>query len=159
MSKTPKSLVAVTAAVLFLHGCQGNSTTDAATPAATPTSNVYSGQSLPAQVDRLGGTPLYTKSAQMAGAAKLPGAPFLLMAPQNPTEALLVVEVGSAPTDLVNRPSELGEFSGVTEMLDAPDLVKFVKDETALDLKQEGGKVVMLKVEKGSGTATPGAQP
>jgi hypothetical protein len=93
----------------------------------------------------------------MAAIAKLDGAPFLLMAPQDPTRALLVVERGSTPADVAGRPSELSDFSGVTETSDATELVKFVKDDIGLELKvNEAGKVVVLMVERPvPGTATP----
>ncbi len=160
MSKSSYCRAALAVVVVLLSGCQGPSSSASPTPVATPTANVYTGQTLPSKVERLEGTPLYTKSAQMAAVTKIDGAAFLLMAPQNPTEALLVVESGSTPPDLAGRPSQLGEFSGQKETLEAPELVKFVKDETGLDLKQEDGKVVVVRVSKaGSATPTPGAKP
>jgi hypothetical protein len=117
---------------------------------------MYSGQALPAKVERLSGTPYYRSSDKMAAMAKLDGAPFLLMAPQDPTRALLVVEHGSTPADVMGRPSELSDFSGVTETSDATELVKFVKDDIGLELKvNEAGKVVVLKVERAATPAVP----
>lgn len=120
------------------------------TPSASPSSSMYTGQALPAKVDLLSGTPYYANSAKLAAAAKLVGAPFLLMAPQEPTKALLILEAGSTPADVTGRPSELRDFSGVTETIDSPELIKLVKDDLGLDLKvDDAGKVVVMKVAKG----------
>lgn len=164
-------LAAFSAAVLLTAGCKGFVSGDGeVTPSASPTGSMYTGQTLPSKVDLLSGTPYYASSDKLAAAAKLDGAPFLLMAPQEPTKALLVVEAGTAPAEVKGRPSELRDFSGVTESLDAPELIKLVKDDLGLDLKvDDAGKVVILKVMKGSpaparspgslatpATATPG---
>jgi hypothetical protein len=74
------------------------------------------------------------------------------------------LEAGSTSSAITGRPSELSDFSGVTETIEAPELVKFVKDDIGLDLKQdESGKVVVLKVKAppaaGATSATPEATP
>lgn len=160
----PALIGAVLSAALLLPGCKTSDHQGTVSASATPTSSMYSGQALPSQVELLSGTPYYANSEKMAALVKLEGAPFLLMAPQDPTKALLVLEAGSTPSAITGRPSELSDFSGVTETIEAPELVKFVKDDIGLDLKQdESGKVVVLKVKAppaaGATSATPEATP
>jgi hypothetical protein len=157
--RTSRALAAAMgAALLLLGGCQGQPPSGGEVSAsASPTPNVYTGQSLPAKVDRLNGTPLYGSSAELAAQAKLEGAPFLLIAPQDPTRALLVLEAGSTPAEVASRPSQQSDFSGVTESIDAPQLLSYVKDKIGLDLKtDDSGKVVVLKVaHSGAAPASP----
>lgn len=156
-------LAAFSAALLLTAGCKGFVSGQAdVTPSASPTGSMYTGQTLPSKVDLLSGTPYYANSEKMAAAVKLDGAPFLIMAPQEPTKALLVLESGTAPSEVKGRPSELRDFSGVTETIEAPGLITMVKDDLGLDLKtDESGKVVMLKIAKGApipaGASTPAA--
>jgi hypothetical protein len=168
-------LGALCATVLFTSSCQGEkSVSSGPSASASPASTMFSGQNLPAKVDRLSGTPYYRNSPEMAGIVKVDGAPFLLMAPQNPTQALLVIEQGTLPAQIVERPSQLTDFDGTTDSLESPELAKFVKDNLGLDLKKdEAGKIVTLKVAPGAtsnGSAatasqapltppSPGAQP
>lgn len=153
-------LGAFSAAVLLGSGCQ-NQEAGAGSPvaSASPTSTVFSGQSLPSTIDSLTGTPYYTNSSKLAEIAKLDGAPFLLIAPQDPSKALLVLELEAKPSELAERPSQLGNFSGSTESIEAPELIKFVKDDTGLDLQQDNGKVTVLKLTNTTATSdsTPSA--
>lgn len=161
LQKRPVLWAGALLVALLLAGCQGAGPGET-TASASPTPTMFSGQTLPSKVEMLTGTPIYTSSEKMAPLVKLEGAPFLLMAPQEPTRALLVIETGSAPSALAGRPSELAQFSGTTELIEAPDLVKFVKDEMGVELKQdEAGKVVVLRVQPASAgaTATTPAQP
>lgn len=140
-------LAAGSTVALLLVGCQTQPIGTGTAASGTPTPSYYRGQSLPSEVDKLSGTPLYTTSEEIAKIAKIDGAPFLLIAPQNPSQALLVVESGTAPKDLTGRPSNLSEFTGSTESLEAPALVEFVKESFALELKvDEAGKIVVLRV-------------
>ena len=150
---------ALSASLLFLSGCQNQGSEPGPSASASPTSTAFTGQALPSKVDRLSGTPLYTISPELAAKAKLDGAPFLIIAPQDPSQALLIVEAGSQPAELVKRPSKLTDFSGATESIDAPELIGLVKDKTGLNLKTDAsGKVVALKVAS-STTPAPGATP
>jgi hypothetical protein len=155
-------VAAAMAALLLLSGCPGQGAGEA-TPSASssPHGNEFSGQNLPSKVESLSGTPFYNNSAELASRAKLEGAPFLLIAPLEPTKALLVLEVGSKPADLAQRASQKTDFSGVTESIEAPQLGAFVKESTGLDLKtDESGKVVVLKVQKpAAGTVSMSATP
>jgi hypothetical protein len=167
LQKRPALWAGALCVALWLSGCQGNGSADAPTSPATTASTMFSGQELPGQVDRLTGTPYYTNSEKLAKLASLEGAPFLLMAPQDPTKVLLVVEAGTEPAALLNRPSQLADFSGSTKTVDSPELVKFVKEEMGVELKQnESGQVVVLVVQKTDGTSaaplssgSPEAQP
>lgn len=126
---------------------------------ASPTPTYYRGQNLPKQVESLSGTPLYSTSIELAKTAKLTnGAPFLLIAPQNPSQALLVIEPGITPEALLERPSNLSDFAGSTESLDAPELVNQVKDSFGLELKTgDDGKVVVLRLGPAQ-DETPGGE-
>ncbi len=151
-------LAAGSTVALLLVGCQTQPTGTATAASGTPSPSYYRGQSLPSEVDKLSGTPLYTTSEDIAKKAKIDGAPFLLIAPQNPSQALLVVESGSTPKDLAGRASNLSDFTGTTESLDAPALVEFVKESFGLELKvDEAGKIVVLRVSSIKSSSTPKA--
>lgn len=141
---------AIAVALLSLSGCQAPGSGEGSPPSsASPAGHEYSGQNLPPKVDQLSGTPFYNTSPELASRAKLDGAPFLLIAPLDPTRALLVVEQGTTPAELAKRPSEKADFSGTTEAVEAPQLVGYVKESTGLELKtDDDGKVVVLKVQK-----------
>lgn len=146
-------LAATACTALLGSGCQSPSPGQT-TASATPSPSYYRGQSLPSKVDKLSGTPLYTTSEDLAKKAKITdGAPFLLIAPQNPSQALLVIEPGTAAKALASRPSNLSDFAGTTEALEAPELISHVKDSFGLELKtDEAGKVVVLRLT-GTGSA------
>lgn len=148
-------LAATAYLVTLISGCQTPSSSQV-TASDSPTPTYYRGQNLPQQVEKLSGTPLYSTSEELAKTAKLTdGAPFLLIAPQNPSQALLVIEPGTTPKALLERPSNLGDFAGSTESLDAPELVSQVKDAFGLELKTgDDGKVVVLRLSSAQG-ATP----
>ncbi len=142
---------------LLSAGCQTPSTDAGTAASGTPSPSYYRGQSLPNEVENLSGTPLYTTSEDLSQKAKIDGAPFLLIAPQNPNQALLVIESDSSPKDIAGRTSELSQFTGKTETLEAPALIEFVKESFGLELKvEESGKVLALRVSKDGG-ATPKA--
>lgn len=150
---------------LLGSGCQATGPSPSPTASASAASTLFTGQVLPPEVQRLTGTPYYGTSDELAGQIPgLNGAPFLLMAPQNPTVALLVVESGSQPADVKERPSQLTDFSGRTERLDNPEAVKAVRESTGLDLLQENGQIIVLRISSpgvapAAASPTPGATP
>lgn len=153
-------LAATACTALLFSGCQ-TPQGGQVTASGTPSPSYYRGQSLPSQVDKLSGTPLYSTSEELAKKAKITdGAPFLLIAPQNPSQALLVVEPGTSPKDLLSRPSSLSDFAGTTESLDAPELAGHVKDAFGLELKtDDSGKIVLLRLKSGQATPAAGSTP
>ena len=141
---------------LLVASCQSNSSPVATTPTASSSPGYYTGQALPSNVESLSGTPLYSTSVELAEKLQLPGAPFLLIAPQNPEEALLVLETGADPAEMKSRASQITEFSGVTETADAKDFVEFAKSSYQLNLKtDDNGKLVILRIAPKDSQNTP----
>lgn len=147
--------IAVAMASLFLlSGCQK---TDAPPTRPTPRQTVeYTGQDLQGEVYNLKGTPLYSRSQDLAQRVKVEGAPFLLLASKEPLQALLVVVTDTTPEELVGRKSELKDFSGNAQGMDIPGLVEHVKEVYELDLKTDpSGKVLVLKISSPPPAAAP----
>ena len=151
-----KSLLLALGLAVAVVGCSGESAKPSPTPEAVGT---YTGQDLPEVVEQLEGTPLYSQSAELTPLAKVQGATYLLIAPQDPLKALLVVEEGASPEEVSKRESGPVKLAGKSETLDAPALVEHVKAQYQLDLKtDEKGKVIVVKVSGApSGDATPDA--
>ncbi len=156
------SLAGVLLTTLLVSSCQSNSSPVATAPTASSSPGYYTGQALPSNVENLSGTPLYSTSVELAEKLPMQGAPFLLIAPQNPEEALLVVETGADPAEMKSRPSQITEFSGVTETTDAKDFLEFVKTSYQLNLKiDDNGKLVILRIQpkaSQNAPATPSPQ-
>lgn len=137
---------------LLLAGCQQEE------PAPTPTTTVagtFTGQELPEEIEQLSGTPLYSVSEELTGVAATEDACFLLIAPQDPTKALLVQEKGSKPADLASRESQTTDFSGTKTTKKSDALVTHVKERYELDLQvSESGDVVILNVEPPAATSS-----
>lgn len=152
-AKTALFALALAAAVV---GCSGEPAAPSPTPEAVGT---YTGQDLPDVVEELEGTPLYSQSAELTPLAKVQGATYLLIAPQDPLKALVVVEEGASPEEVAKRKSEPVKLAGKRETLDAQALVDHVKAQYQLDLKTDDkGQVIVLKVAKGpAAAATPEA--
>ena len=132
------------ALTVIVSGCSGESATPSPTPQAVGT---FTGQDLPQVVEELEGTPIYSESVDLAPLTNLNGATYLLIAPQDPLKALLVVEEGAKPEDVSKRESAMLKLTGKSESIEAGDLVKHVKDEYQLDLKTDDqGKVIVLRV-------------
>ncbi|MFA5506002.1 MAG: hypothetical protein WC314_16395 [Vulcanimicrobiota bacterium] len=140
-----------------LAGCSGNGSTSPATPQAVGT---YTGQDLPEVVEELEGTPLYTGSTELTGLAQAQGATYLLIAPQDPLKALLVVEEGTTAEQVAQRQSAPVKLAGTRGTLDAQPLIEHVKANYELDLKtDEQGRIIVLNVPNAAAapqsTATP----
>ncbi|HIB65042.1 MAG TPA: hypothetical protein EYO33_08020 [Phycisphaerales bacterium] len=157
LQRSSCGLVAILAAGVLLTGCSQESA-PTATPAAAGT---FSGQELPNKVDNLDGTPLYSISKELTEASKLEGATYLLIAPQNPTMALLVQEKGTAPDELSGRESKPTTLSGVKTTSALPEVVQLVKERYELDLQvNDKGEVVILQATAPvPSDATPKASP
>lgn len=142
-------------AILLLSGCQKD---EPANNSASPVeAGTFTGQKLPEKVENLTGTPFYTTSKELTPQAKVEGACYLVIAPQSPTKAVLVVEKMSKPEEVAARPSELTEFSGQTTSIDSPDLIKLVKESYDLDLNlTDDGKIAVLELSR---VPTKGATP
>jgi hypothetical protein len=139
-----KSVLLALGLALAVAGCSGESAAPSPTPEAVGT---YTGQDLPEVVEQLEGTPLYSQSSELTPLAKVQGATYLLIAPQDPLKALLVVEEGASPEEVSKRQSGPVKLAGKSETLDAPALVDHVKAQYQLDLKTDDkGKVIVLKV-------------
>lgn len=140
-----RCLASVFIAGLLFVGCQQQEEHSATpTPAVAGT---FTGQDLPSKVEELNGTPLYSVSKELTGVAKLEGATYLLIAPQDPTKALLVQEKGATPESLSGRESKPIKISGAKTTTDSADLVKHVKERYEMDLQvDDAGKVVVLQV-------------
>lgn len=153
-------MVAVTTVTLFLFsGCQGGGKVEVR---STPDQvGNYTGQQLPDKVEKLVGTPFYSTAKELAGVAKLQGASYLVIAPQAPTNAVLVLEKMSKVEDVAARPSTMSEFSGKTTTVAAPELVTYVKEHYELDLNVAAdGKVTVLELSQApSAGASPTPQP
>ena len=128
-------------------GCQN---TSAPTIAANPTPlGVFTGQSLPTEVLELEGIPLFSASEQLAKNVDYSGATYLLLAPQDPSKALLILEPNSEPSELAKRPSGPVKVTGSKELKKADGLLKHVKDTYQLDLQiAPSGEVVVLRVKE-----------
>lgn len=137
---------------VFAGGCsQGEDPKASQSPEASGT---FTGQNLPTEVEELEGTPLYSVSEDFAKIVKLDGAPYLLIAPQDPLKALLILEPGVDPAEVKTRESKQIKLSGTSEPIEAKELIEHVKQQYELDLKtDENGKVVVLRV-KPSGPKT-----
>ena len=128
---------------LLLTGCNQE------TPAPQPTAveaGTFTGQKLPDKVEQLDGTPLYSISEELTTVAKAEDACFLLIAPQDPTKALLVKESGTKPAELATRESKMTKFSGSKSTMKSESLVAHVKENYQLDLQVDNGEVVVLSV-------------
>ena len=83
----------------------------------------------------------------------LDGASYLLIAPQDPLKALLVLEPGAVPAELAKRESKLVKLSGKKESAESQALLELVKERYQLELQtDDSGRVVVLRTES-SGTA------
>ena len=138
-------LFLLTLTTLTLSGCQGGQKPKASpTPAAVGT---FTGQQLPDKVEKLEGTPFYSISPALSEVAKLPGACYLVIAPQDPTRALLIHEPNSKPEEVAKRESKSTEYSGRNTSVDSKALVEHVKQTYDLELNTANdGKVVILEV-------------
>jgi hypothetical protein len=137
-------LAPAVALTMTLTGCSGEGANPSPTPEAV---GQYTGQDLPEIVEELEGTPIYSESVDLAPLTNLKGATYLIIAPQDPLNALLVVEEGASPEDVIERKSAPVKLAGKRESLDAGSLVKHVKDEYQLDLKTDDkGQVIVLRV-------------
>lgn len=108
--------------------------------ASTP----FVGQELPSKVEHLLGTPFYLELIK--DKVKLDGAAFLYLSPQDPTQALLVVDPKAKPDDLKKRESHLMEISGTTELVDLSEAATALEDKMGLKLHRQGGKIVVLRI-------------
>ena len=144
LQRSSCGLVAILAAGVLLTGCQQES---APTATVTPASaGTFTGQDLPSKVENLNGTPLYSISKELTEASKLEGATYLLIAPQDPTMALLVQEKGLTPDELSGRESKPTTISGVKTTTSLPQVVQHVKERYELDLQvNDKGEVVVLQ--------------
>lgn len=143
-----RALVAAgTLTLLLVSGCQ-NQNSGQVEPSPTA-GGTFTGQALPDKVEDLMGTPFYSSSKDLATQVKVEGACYLVIAPQNPSHAFLVLEKMSTPEEVAPRPSTLTKFSGRITGLDAPDLVRHVKEGYELDLVlTQDKKVTMLELSQ-----------
>jgi len=108
----------------------------------------FTGQDLPEKIEELKGTPLYSISEELSSVAEIPGAAFLLIAPQDPTKALLVVEQETLPADLAKRASKPIALSGKKESKKSESLAAHVKERYELELKSDAnGDIIVLMVQ------------
>lgn len=145
MGKIALTLVSTLTMACFLSGCRQ----DSPAPAETPqTAGTFTGQELPEKVEELEGTPLYSGSEEIHSLLALDGASYLLIAPQDPLKAVLVLEPGAVPAELAKRESKPVKLSGKKEVADSKALVDLVKQRYELDLQTDTeGRVVVLRVE------------
>ena len=100
-------------------------------------------------MEQLEGTPLYSLSETITEIANFSGAAYLLLAPKNPTKALVVLEPETEPSSLKERSSEPVKISGRKELMKADALLKHVKDTYQMDLQTSpSGEVIVLRAEK-----------
>lgn len=128
---------------------------------ATPVEvGTFTGQSLPETVEKLEGTPLYSSSKEISGLAKFNGAAYLLIAPQDPTKALIVVEPGANPEEVSQRPSQPITLAGSRDTVEGKELASQIKERYQLDLQTTAdGKVETLLVKTSPAGSTPAATP
>jgi uncharacterized lipoprotein YbaY len=137
-------LAPAVALTLMVAGCSGETVAPTPTPQAVGT---FTGQDLPEVVEELEGTPIYSESVDLAPLTELKGATYLLVAPQDPLKALLVVEDGAKPEDVAKRKSAMVKLTGKKEVLESGTLVQHVKDEYQLELKTDDkGQIIVLRV-------------
>jgi hypothetical protein len=109
---------------------------------------MYTGQELPAAVEELEGTPLYSGSEELTRLAGGPDAVYLLIAPQDPSKALLVQEKGAEPSAVTGRESKPIKVSGSKKSLKSEPLLKHVQERYELELQTDpSGGVVLLMAE------------
>lgn len=145
-------LVLTLALPLSIVGCTGNGANSSPTPRSVGT---FTGQDLPELVEELEGTPLYSESVRLTPLAKTDDAVYLLIAPQDPLKALLILEEGAVPEDVALRKSEIVKLAGKRDSLKNEALVAHVKEQYQLDLKtNESGEVLVLRVVAGDSPAT-----
>ena len=144
---------------LLLLGLLGTGCSQKTPSQAAPTPEVagtFTGQELPTEVEELDGTPLYSISEEISGLHEFDGAAYLLIAPQDPTKALLVSESGVSPADLSKRESKPSTISGVKELIDSEKLKNHVTERYQLALQTNAsGKVILLKA-KSAASVIPG---
>jgi hypothetical protein len=143
-AKSAFHILAVVYMAIILVGCQQGAPTE--TPSTPAVAGTFTGQDLAESIEELEGTPLYSISQEITDVAKVEGAAFLLIAPQDPTKALLVVEVQTTPADLAKRDSKQTKYSGKRKTMDSQALVDLVRERYELELQTDDqGKVVVLQ--------------
>ncbi len=137
--------------ILFavLAGCQQgdpNSSSEASGPEPV---GEYIGQDLPNQVQALSGIPLFFISPELSLKAAEPGAFFLLLAPQDPQRAVLVLLSDETPEAVAGRSSENHELDGTTKLLANPGLAEFVKENYEIELaSDDSGNLILLEASR-----------
>ena len=145
---------------LLLMGLLGTGCSQTAPSQTAPSPEVagtFTGQDLPSEVEELEGTPLYSISGELSGMHQFDGAAYLLIAPQDPTKALLVSESGVAPAELSKRESKPTKISGVKELIDSEKLKNHVTERYQMALQTNAdGKVILLKAKTTGTPMSPG---
>lgn len=129
---------------LSVGGCQGEPPTPTATPESVGT---FTGQELPEVVEQLEGTPIYSSSPGLAQVLPSESGAYLLIAPQDPLQALLVIEEGVTSETINERESKPVLLSGHKASIDPGAVLAYVEEHYQLELQTTpDGQVVVLRV-------------
>ena len=142
-------------------GCTQPPASNAPNPAATVSSGIFGGATLPQKVDGLIGTAFLSISPDLTAALKNPPAPgayFLVLAPEDPVKAILVC-AGTVltPEQLSKKLSAKMTLRGPVKNFADPAFKKMVKDKYQLDLASAGEEIQVVLAEGELFPASPSA--